>query len=135
GGALSTGVVIRAAFFGSAPVADNPSIIEKCRLVVTQIGFGMEGDQGEIKFFQRLVLFGNHQKVLANFGNEAGGSNLGPYVGAGFAHRAEVWELSARGAVRILPIDLPGTKSNPVNHNALWPGHNRSICLMRSEPG
>ncbi len=97
--------------------------------MVANMDFGVEGNQGEVKFFQPLVLFGDDQEVFPDLGEKAGGSDLGTDEGVAFAHGVKVGELAARGAMCVFPINFSGTKSNPLNHNTLCPTHDRSIVF------
>src|SRR5208283_14866 len=99
------------------------------RLMVTELDFGVEGNQGKVKFFQRLIFFGDHQEVFPNLGDEAGGSDLGAHKGVALAHGVKVGELPARRAMCIFPIHFSGTESNTVNHDSLCPTHDRSIVF------
>jgi hypothetical protein len=97
--------------------------------MVSELDFGVEGNQGEIKFFQRFILFGDDQEVFPDPGNEAGGSYLGTHESVGCPHRVEIGEFAARRAVRIFPIDFTGTESDTLNDDTLCLAHDRSISF------
>jgi hypothetical protein len=97
--------------------------------VIPKLDLGVERNQGEIKLFQRFIFFRDDKKVLSNFSNEAGGGYLGTNKGVGIAHCLKVGQLSARGAVRIFPIDFSGPEPNPINYSTFWLSHDRSNPL------
>jgi len=105
-------------------------------LMVADLNLGVEGNQGEIKFFQRLILFGDYEEVFPDLGEEAGGSDLGAHKGVAIAHGVKVGKLPARRAMCIFPINFSGTESNTVNRDTLCLTHDLTAPsnLMLEEP-
>jgi hypothetical protein len=94
--------------------------------MIAKVDFGMKRNQGEVKFFQRLILFRNDEEIFSDFGHETGRGYLGAHKGVARAHRFKVRELPASGAVRILPIYFSGTEPDTFYDDTLWPCHDCS---------
>ena len=94
--------------------------------MIPKLDLGVERNQREVKFFQRFIFFRDDEEVLSNFSDEAGGGYLGANKGVGCAHCFKVRQLSARGAVRIFPIDFTRAEPNPINYSTFWLTHDRS---------